>query len=269
MNQRFLSVLTALSLTVAPLFTLSAVANDYVTLPPLQPNNNSNYSYNGYTPAGNAGSYTPNTSTYNTNNYSSYGSYQNSTISLRGRVSTVPQGTMLMIKLDQPVSSFSSRLGEDVTATLENDIYVSESVAIPAGSQVMGQVAAIDDADRLGRHGSIDVRFSGVKTPDGRTIPIRAHVVTQDQSGILRGDTYKKDILKGVAIAAGGTGVGTLMGLSAGSLIGSAGAGALFGLGVGAIGGMGYALARKGKEVVIPHGSRMSIILDQPVSVNL
>lgn len=194
--------------------------------------------------------------------------YQQDTISLRGRISTIPTGTMLMIKVDQPISSSISHVGEPISATLENDIFINDAIAIPAGSEVMGQVASVQPSTHLGKHGSIDIRFHTVKAPDGTAVPIRAHIVTTDQTGVLKGDTYTKDVLKGLGFAAGGTAAGTLMGLSAGSLIGSAGAGAVFGLGLGALGGMSYALIRKGKDVMVPSGSRMSITLDQPVTVN-
>lgn len=252
MKHKALSSLLAAGMLLMPLLsTNGALAGDIVNLPPLRDEYGA----------------TPDTF-YNTN-VNAVNMRRNETVSLRGRVSTIPRGTMLMIKLEQPVSSFSNRVGDQISATLENDIFVNDSIAIPAGSEVMGQVANVEDAGRMGRHGSVDIRFQGIRTPDNQVIPIRAHVVTTDQSGILKGDTYKKDILKSVAIAASGTGVGTLMGLSAGALIGSAGAGALFGLSAGALGGMGYALLRKGKEVIVPTGSRMSIVIDQPVNVNL
>lgn len=250
MRKQSIATLLAASILLTPL----AIAEDsIINLRPLTPEYTTNYNNSNNPYVNNA---------VNVNQ-----GYNYNDVALRGRVSSVPKGTMLMVKLDQPVSSFSSKLGDQVSATLENDIFISEHIAIPAGSELIGQVANVDSASRLGRHGSVDVRFHSVKTPDGNAIPIRAHVVTSDQTGILRGDTYTKDVVKGVAIAAGGTGVGTLVGLSAGSLVGAAGAGALLGLGVGAVGGIGYALARKGKDVVIPTGTRMSIVLDQEITV--
>ncbi len=237
MRKNTISALLAACIALAP---MAAFADGVVNLPPLQ-----------------------------TQSPSAVNVYQQESISLRGRVSTVPRGTLLMIKLDQPISSFSSRLGDTISATLDNDIFINDSIAIPAGSEVIGQVANVNDSGRLGKHGEIDVRFHSVKTPDGHLVPISGHIVTSDQTGILKGDTYTRDVIKGIAYAAGGTGVGTLMGTAAGSIVGSAGAGAVLGLGVGALGGMSYALLRKGKDVVIPSGSRMSIVLDQPVNVGL
>ncbi len=187
---------------------------------------------------------------------------------LKGHVISIPKGTMMSIQLDQPINSYSAHVGDPINATLENDLYINDVMAVPAGSQVQGQVASVSSSAMMGKHGDIDVRFDNVKLQDGRVIPVNAHIVTHDKSGVLRGDTYLMDVAKGVGIAAGATGVGTLMGTAAGSLLGSAGTGALFGLGVGAIGGMGYAMARKGKDVIVPAGSRMSLIIDSPITVN-
>ena len=187
---------------------------------------------------------------------------------LRGRVATIPKGTTLLIKLDQPISSFSSNLGEAVGATLENDVFVNDAVLLPAGSQIQGQVANVSRSGHLGKHGEIDVKFFSVKTPDGVVIPITGHIVTQDNSGILRGNSYAVDILKGIGVAGAATGIGAVAGTAFGGLLGVAGSGAVFGTAVGGLGGVTYAATRRGKDVVIPSGSRMSIIISQPVTVN-
>lgn len=277
-----LSAGMALSLLLTP--TL-AFADGTMQLKPLQDTNvysNTNpNTYNYTNPAASTGTYGNTTTTTNTNlnaananggyGLSNYGNdYYNgsSTTTIQGHLISIPKGTMLAIHTDQPLTSLAAHIGDPVNATLENDVYVNDSVAIPAGSQVLGQVASVDTAGHLGKHGVLEVHFDSVKLPDGRVVPINAHVVTKDQSGVLKGDSYAMDIAKGVGVAAGSTAVGTLMGTAAGGLLGSVGTGAVFGLGVGALGGMGYAMARKGKEVVVPAGARMSVMIDTPVTVN-
>jgi hypothetical protein len=187
---------------------------------------------------------------------------------LHGRLVSLPKGTLMSVHVDNQLTASASHPGDPVTATLENDVYTNDEVAIPAGSQVKGQVSSVNAPGHLGKHGELDIRFDTIKLPDGKVLTMPAHIVTQDQSGTLKGDTYAKDVFKGVGIGAGGAAAGTIVGTAAGGLIGAAGAGALFGLGVGALGGIGYAAARKGKDVVISSGSRMSIMLDSPVTFN-
>jgi hypothetical protein len=189
-------------------------------------------------------------------------------MTLRGRVTTIPKGTVMLVKIDQPVSSSANRVGDAVTGILENDVFVNDTVVVPAGAEVQGQVVTANPSGRLGHHGSIDIRFFSLKTPDGVMLPLRAHLVTRDDTGILRGDTYAMDIAKGVGVAVGATGVGAVLGTAAGGLLGVAGTGAAFGTGVGGIAGISYALLRKGKEVTLPSGTRFSIVSDQPTSIN-
>jgi len=238
-----------LSLSAVP----AAMADD--NLAPLR--NLQDSSYNAYS----ANTY--NTGAYGTNSYNNL-----EPMTLRGRLVSIPSGTLMALHTNQPISSYGAHIGDPVSATLENDLFVNDAVAIPAGSQVLGQIANISEAGHLGKHGEIDVRFDSIKLPDGRVVPVQAHIVTKDDSGVLKGDTYTKDVLKGVGVAAGATGVGTLMGTAAGSLLGSVGGGAVFGLGVGALGGLGYAMVRKGKDVLLPAGSRMSVKIDTPVTIN-
>lgn len=271
--KQFLSAQLALGLLLIP--TLAMADNNTIQLKPMQPENTV-YSNNAIqNPAPNA---LPNNNNLSNTMNGGYGlpnsNYGNSYYApsddgtLRGHITSIPKGTTLSIQTDQAISSYSAHIGDPVNATLENDLYINDAMAVPAGSQVQGQVANVSSASMMGKHGEIDVRFDNIKLQDGRVIPINAHIVTHDKSGILRGDTYLVDVSKGVGIAAGATGVGALMGTAAGSLLGSVGTGALFGLGVGALGGMGYAMARKGKDVIVPAGSRMSLVVDTPVTVN-
>jgi hypothetical protein len=256
----------ALGLLLTPAMALAD--NNMIQLKPLQ-KENTVYSSNTTTNPASAPANNPNGG-YGLPAYGSsyYAPSDDSSATLKGHITSIPRGTMLSIQTDQAISSYAAHVGDPVNATLENDLYLNDSLAVPAGSQVQGQVADVSNAAMLGKHGQIDVRFDNIKMQDGRVIPINAHIVTHDKSGVLRGDTYMVDVAKGVGIAAGATGIGTLMGTAAGSLLGSAGTGAMFGLGVGAIGGMGYAMARKGKDVIVPAGSRMSVMIDAPVTVN-
>jgi len=198
---------------------------------------------------------------------SSYPAYNSDEVPLRGRVMALPKGTMVMIKLDQPVSS-SSKVGDPVSATVEGDVSYDGQVVIQAGSVLEGAVASVSPAGHLSKPGALEVQFYMVKTATGTNIPIRSHIVTADNTGILKGDTTQAQVLKTAGAAAGVTAAGTLMGTAAGSILGSVGGGAAFGLAAGGLAGLGYAVVREGKDVVLPQGARMSIILDQPVAVN-
>ncbi|MBK8189428.1 MAG: hypothetical protein IPK79_03170 [Vampirovibrionales bacterium] len=266
------NALTAIALSLAvglcPALTPMVRADGNLPLRPLANTGAYSYSATPYQAAnynyGGAGAAA--TTAYSASGYSASGYSASSP--LRGRVSTLPKGSTMIIKLDQPLSSFSSNLGESITGTLENNVFVNDAMAIPAGSEVLGQVSNVSRAGRLGKHGEVDVRFFNVKTPDGAVIPIQGHVVTKDNTGTLRGNTFTMDVIKGVGVAAGGTAIGAVAGTAVGGLLGVAGTGAAMGTGVGALAGIGYAVVRRGKDVVIPSGSRLSIKVDEDVSLN-
>jgi hypothetical protein len=204
------------------------------------------------------------------NTYPTYsGNYSTDSLPLKGHITTIPKDALMTIKLDQPISSYSSRLGDPVIATLDNNVYsLNDSVAVPAGSQVMGQITKVSPSGHLGKHGELEMTFFSIRTPDGNSVPIVAKVVTSDKTGVLRTSTYTKDILTGVGTTAGGTITGLGLGAAAGGVFGQAVGGMLLGMPLGAAVAGGYALARKGQDIVLPPGSRLGIKMEQPVTVN-
>lgn len=207
-----------------------------------------------------------------TSTYSTYGTTSNSygqdNMSLRGRVSTIPKGTILMVKLDHPISTASNKIGDPITGTVEADVYLDNQIAVPAGSSVEGSIVDLESAGRVSKPGKIMAQFSLLKTPTGVTIPLKAHVITEDNSGMLKGNSAQNQVLSTAGNALGVTAAGTLAGTALGGLMGAVGSGALFGVAAGGAAGIGYAVLKQGKQVTIPAGGRISIQLDQPAGIN-
>ena len=213
--------------------------------------------------------------------YNSSSSYDNSTkpmynrvdnygkAPLKGSVSSVPMGTNLRINTNATINSLSSRVGDIFTAKLVEPIYLKGRTVIPDGSEVIGQVTFVEKAGRGNKAGTMEIKFISIKPPYAFKVPIVAKLVTFDNTGILKGGSLKKQIVTSAATGAVATAGGTLAGLSLGSLIGgAAGAGAVFGTAVGGLLGIGYIIGKKGKEVVIPRGTDMTIVLEQPLSIS-
>jgi hypothetical protein len=257
-------------MVVASLCGLSASAED-MSLRPLGYSSSNTGAYTTTSSNTQSGYGATTTPSYSTTSYGGGYNAYNQTYGqapLRGSVSTIPKGTTMVVKLDQPISSESSRIGEPITATIDTDVLgAAGNVLIPAGSSVQGQVTGVMNTRHMGRDGEVAVRFYEVRTPAGTTIPIHGHIATADNSGRLKGDSALMEVAEGVGVAAGGTAIGAVGGTAVGGILGVAGTGAAMGTGIGAIGGIGYALARKGKEVVIPGGTRISIKVDEDTSV--
>ena len=221
----------------------------------------------------------PSTSSYGTSPYaapssygtgSSYGSYTTSAYpdTLRAGVTTIPQGTILMTRLDSPINSYTARTGDPISGSVEADIYNGTQLVVPAGSSVLGSVTDVTPAGRVGKQGSIALQFNVIRRPDGSTLPFQGHLVTQDNTGVLKAGTNQSRIISTAVPAVGGAAAGGILGLATGGLLGVAGTGLGTGLAIGTVAGVSYALIHKGPQVNLPSGSRVSVMVDQPVAVN-
>src|SRR5215469_13962832 len=93
---------------------------------------------------------------------------------------TVPAGAPLRLYLTQRAPM---HLGAPVSAKLIEPIYAFDRVVIPAGTVVQGSVTKLDPVSKLVRAHALmggdftplhraQVEFTGLKLPDGRTLPI-------------------------------------------------------------------------------------------------
>lgn len=187
---------------------------------------------------------------------------------LKGRVVTVPSGQSLPGYVSTPISSAYTTVGQTVQISLGSDFCYNGNMIAPAGSTVYGTVIESSKAKRGSINGKLCIRFNQIITPYGLQIPISAVIKTSDNSGVLVGGT-KVDVAKDYAKdTVGGAAVGALSGLVFGALAGgNVGRGAALGTAVGAGGGLVKSGLDKGKDVEIPAGASLELILTQPVTV--
>jgi hypothetical protein len=180
----------------------------------------------------------------------------------QGRVSFVPAGTPVSVTMNQALSSEFTRVGETFSATLGSGLYAGSEVIAPPGSQVQGQVIAVEPAGRAGRPGSMDLRLTGIVTADGRRIPLSAAV--NKSIFELRADSSRAGhFVKNTAV---GAGAGALSGL-VGAAISGGKKGKATAIGTGIGGGIGLLAGgvKKGDDLVIQSGTAIPFTLDQPV----
>lgn len=187
---------------------------------------------------------------------------------LQGSVATAPRGTNFEVVTNSTINSMSARVGDTFTASIDEPLIIDSKSVIPAGSEMIGQITYVESAGRIGKNALMDIRFTSVKLPNGERVPVNAKILTTDASGVLRGGRKSNIILKATGTAAGSTAAGAVAGTSAGAILGSVGGGALFGTAVGGLVGVGYALYRKGKNIVLPSGTKLGITLEQPLTVS-
>ncbi len=195
--------------------------------------------------------------------------YSSSQATLKGFVYIVPAGSQFPAVTTIELNSGNLLLGQAVNLNLGQDFYYDNKLVAPAGSVVNGSVVHLKKASFAGRNGQLQVRFTSITTPYGQMIPISGQIKTTDSTGILKGGTAMdttKDYAKDLTIGAAGGAVG---GLVMGAVSdGSVGKGAALGTAIGAGIGLGKSVIDKGKNVVIPANSSISIELTQPVTIN-
>ncbi len=217
---------------------------------------------------------------YNSNNrpYNSTQPYQGQA-QHRGYVAYVPAGMTLPVTLSTSISTDAARPGDLIQGTLNQPLHLGNAV-IPAGTQVMGVIEDSASGGFFGRSGRLTMKFNRMRTPNGVETPMSARLTGDvgkyDQvggnSGTLKGETWKNKTgqvaLRGALGAGTGAALGTAVGAIAGGR-GGLGRGAWSGAAIG--GGAGVAqslLLRKGKQVIIPSGTQLTLQLDAPVQLS-
>lgn len=165
--------------------------------------------------------------------------------SSRGRV--IPLNTELDVRLQTPLNSKTAQVEERVEATTMVNLYRENDLIVPAGSLLVGHVAAVDSASRTDRKGSISLQFTRL-TLEGRTYDVRVSVIEKLESAGLKGE-------------AGRIGAGAGVGAIIGGILGGV-KGAVTGI---LIGGGGVLVATEGKDVDLPIGTVLRVRFDNEV----
>lgn len=182
----------------------------------------------------------------------------------QAQVSYVPAGTPVNVNLNQTLSSEFTQVGETFTAALSSPIYAGSNLLAPPGSQVQGQIVAVEPAGRTGKPGYMDMRLISIITPDGRRIPLSA-AIDQNTFKLEADGGRTSHFIKHTAV---GAGAGALSGLIGASISGGQkGKAAAIGTGIGAGTGILAGAFRKGEEFVLRSGTMLPFRLDQAIQV--
>ncbi len=150
---------------------------------------------------------------------------------------TVPAGTQLTIRLNNPLDSERNQVGDSFHGSLSNPIVLDGETVIPAGADVVGRVADVKSAGRFAGNSVLTLELTSLSV-NGRTYNIQTNQWTRSGSG-----EGKKTATK--------VGVGTAAGAILGGIFGG-GKGAAIGAATGAGAGTGVAAAKKGQQIQLP-----------------
>lgn len=88
----------------------------------------------------------------------------------------LPLDSSLLLVIDEPISSKSSKAGQLIRAHLKSAIVVSGHVVAPAGTPAQVKIVDVSPSDIADTYGFVDIYFEPLPLPDGRMLPLRAPV---------------------------------------------------------------------------------------------
>jgi hypothetical protein len=135
---------------------------------------------------------------------------------------TIPAGTVVIMRLNEPLSSDHNQIGDEFSGVLEQPIVVNGWVVARRGQTVVGQVKSVKKAGRVTGTSQLGVELTNLTLVNGEQSPVLTEL--WKASG---GTSHGAD---GTTIA-GGTGLGATIGAAA-----DWGRGAAIGAGAGAVG---------------------------------
>lgn len=152
-----------------------------------------------------------------------------------GGTLVVPEGTEFKLRLQTPINSKTSKVGDALRGILIAPAYVNNTVAFPKGTRIEGTITSVKRAAHHGKGGVITPAFNYAELADGRKIAIEGLLtevypdkhtgnVHVDLEGDLKGGG--PSLLKKTALVAGAAAAGSTAGVGVGV---AAGIGGLFG----------------------------------------
>jgi BON domain len=147
---------------------------------------------------------------------------------------TVPAGTQLSVRLNDPLDSERNQVGDTFHGTLSAPIVVDGETVIPSGADVVGRVANVQSAGKFAGGSLLTLELTSLSV-NGKTYNVQTNQWTRSGEG--RGKSTAEKV-------GGGAAVGAILG----GLIGG-GRGAAIGAAAGGAGGTGVAAAQKRNQI--------------------
>jgi len=100
----------------------------------------------------------------------------------------IPAGTTFKFKMETPVNSYNTTLGDTFRATLTEDISIGKKVIIPAGTIARGRAGEIKKNSFLSRGGKLNLTFDHIVTSMGKQIPLNVTITKAQylsENGVL------------------------------------------------------------------------------------
>ncbi len=165
---------------------------------------------------------------------------------------TIPAGTQLTVRLNDPLDTERNQVGDSFHATLGAPIVINDETVIPSGADVVGHVVDVKSAGRFAGSSVLTLELNSLSV-NGRTYNVQTNQWSRQGKGEGKNTAVK---------AGGGAAIGAIIGGLAGG-----GKGAAIGSVAGAGAGTGAAATKKGEQIKLAPESTLSFLLINTLTV--
>jgi hypothetical protein len=167
---------------------------------------------------------------------------------------TIPAGTWITVRVDQPLSSDHNKSGDYFRATIVQPVVINGLVVVPRGQSATGAVTEAQKAGKVEGTSRLGLQLTELGLADGRQLSVKTTL--QEYRG---GTSYGRD-----AAAIGAT---TATGAAIGAAV-NGGVGAGVGAAAGVVASTIGVLLTRGRPTVVYPESVLSFRLANPVTVD-
>jgi hypothetical protein len=182
----------------------------------------------------------------------------NSAGNSEGRVGVISAGSTLSLNAGQRVCTNTNTVGDRFTATLANAVTGSNGAVIPAGAVAVVEVTSLKQSEQAGDNMGIGLVVRSIRYA-GKTYPVNGEIADAQVEQVR--SAKNNDAGKVLGGAAIGAILGNIFGgksKAKGTVIGAAG---------GAAAGAVIAHQTANYDACIPSGGRITVRLNQPMSI--
>jgi hypothetical protein len=110
---------------------------------------------------------------------------QPSPIATAAGIVTLSDAVPILLRTRDDLSSASSKVGDQVSFRVTEDVKVSGLIVVRRGAEALGQITAVQTKARKGRAGSLDVGIQSVRLLTGERAPLRAEQHSKGTGGAV------------------------------------------------------------------------------------
>jgi hypothetical protein len=170
------------------------------------------------------------------------------------RYAVIPSGTVVGIRLQDPLDSGVNKAGDSFRGLLEKDLVVDGNVVAPRGAVLVGKLARVERSGRVEGKAQMALELTQMRVAE-QSYPIQTNLLSFEAESTKKTDAAKVGI---------GAGVGAVIGAIAGG-----GKGAAIGAAVGGGAGGATVLATRGKELKLDAEHQLNFTVQKDVQVRL